>query len=673
MSADLGHKEGPQPTELEQVIGGVLKDWIKAAEGARKSFLSRGSEIMRYGFSKDYLFEYQRMNPDAWFKAKYGKTAEAFQVIVPQIAQATPFRLFTPRTTANPASLSRTAVAQDYSNYTTGQTNHAKYSRRATTDAVGYGRGVRWTGRHPKSGLVYSTWSSIRELLVDPNAKLWEDVHAVARERVRPKCDIARELMESQAPGAERAAKIVYSLATAAKRNSDEMSESSETSSDCVRYYEIYLDQGIQHLKGGQRILQLLRAQQQAAAATTEDDYSAMQGDETPLLYLVAESGRLISVQPWPIPFHLLPMDGWPCTVLDFYDNPSGIWPISMLDPGIGFQRAMNHIVTLLMGKFRYTCKTVLAVKKVHRSGLSQKDKDKITPRLTQEDVQAIEVEMGAGDNLPLKAFIEQFDYSQEYISKGLELLDALEHRFERLTGLTEFVSTGMSATQDRSAAGSQIKDRIARTRIEDMRDREAEHEATLARKEAFAARYLLDREDIGKVLGPQAAQTWGFLAQPEQMSMDYWITEALNKGITDPMVQTVYAQQMLSQAVDITNFPYEVDYSIDSASVRRKDIDRQLDLFKEYFNQTGSQQMVSMDPNEKAIAYQSNAVYWKLAGLPDEIVNANAAMADFYRQLAAQPPPLPVPPGEETEDGIEVLRDGSGKLVGTKKAKWKR
>ncbi len=631
---------------VEVKIGQMCIRLIGAAKKARSRFMLSGREIMRYGYSPDYKFEYQTINPNAWMKMKVAKTAEAMQIIVPRLSPGQVVNRLLTASVQDPGVMARTEARSAYLNYTPKHTRHVRNRRRCTEEAVGYGRGVMWTGRDPKTGLICSTWDSVRNLYIDPDAKMLEDVHAIHRMRLVPKYELIAENPD--------AAEIIMDLPPAAKRSSDADSshewENVDNSTDCVRVFECYFEKGIHNYQGG---IEIIKAMATAGGQALTDKQAKMQAytaDDTPMMYLVSEDGKLLNKTEWAVPFHLLPSNPWPCTFLDLYDNPDSIWPVSMLEPGLGFQRAMNHLATLMMGKARYTLKTVLAIKKQNKNSISKGDIQKV---LKGADIEAIEVEFN-GDNQKLSDYIEQFDWNMEWVGSTITLLDVFGKMFERATGMYDFLSSGEGSTQDRSAAATQVRDRNTMVRIEDMRDTNKEFDTVLSQKEAFAASYLLKTEDVITVI-PTLGQNWGFLARPEAKSMDYWITQGQQQGMMDPNQQVAYAQQMMAQAYTLDEIIWQTDFDIEAGSTRRKDIDQQLELIGVQKNTVMPLQLGSMDPNEKAMAYDLLAVEGKLSGLPEELIDGYKAMAQNLRmqaqmmqqmQAAGMPPPGAPPPG---------------------------
>ncbi len=611
-------------TAQNDKIGQVCKRWIDAGKKARKRFMDQGREIMRYGFSPEFNFEYQNLAPNAFFKAKVGKTSEAIQLFVPMLWQESPKRLLTSRPWVPPWKASRRQVRSDYLNYILSENGHAAHSKRALVESICYGMGVRWTGRHPESGLIYSPYDSVRNLLVDPNATSWDEVQGVARRRSMPKW-LAKNYIK--VPGASE---IIDALPASSRRESDVDSrfewEKADTSVECITFYEIWFKVGIHNFQGGSDL-------------AVQDDMGV---DDSPKKYFIHETGKFIGVDNWEIPFYLRNM--WPCEVVGYYGAPDSIWNTSPLEPGIGYQRAMNWIVTMLMGKYRFTSKTMFAIKKQNGQGLADADLDKL---LIGNDIDAIQIDI-KGEKKSIRDFVEQFDYSQEYIAAGLTFLEAINNKYEMATGMYGIFYSGEGNAQSRSARDADMKDRNSHTRIDDMRAEVTNWEKRICKKEDFAAGFLLKREDLAPILGDQAAQAWGYLVPNGQSDPAAVAQEILQQvpGANPQAVQQM-AMQEAAQRYTLLDISLDTDYDVESASQKKRDINTRLDALKEMANTVMPVQLQSMDPAEKSVAYLTLSEYGKDIGLSEETIEAYKGLAQRYLQISQMgvPPPGAEPP----------------------------
>lgn len=610
-----------QQPDVARVVGQICKRLIDSGRDARKPFLSRGREIMRYGYAPDHNFEYQKLNPNAFFRAKVSLTAEAFAVIGPYLFPQVPTRVLEPRKDVDENALRRMEIVSGLVNYTPKETGLRDDCRRAIVEALGYGRGVMWIGRDEKTGLVYSMYDSVRNLITDPNARVKRERKWVARRRCRPRFEVIAEIPQARA--------AIDKIKPSEQRPSDVDGrydwEAKDTSTDCITYWELYALTGIHNFKGGAELVKLLSP---GAVTTEQAKQASVEIDNAPLKYCVTEDGTLLYASEWEVPYH--ETNDFPCEELDLLDNPDSDWPVSPLDAGIGYQRAINWLVTMMMGKYRFTARTFGALSRA--SGMSQKDKDKV---LIGGDIEMLEITTNGSETKTLKDYISEFQFSQDYLVHGMSFLEMLEDKFQKATGLYEILYAGDTSRQMRSAQEAQLKERTSKTRIDDNKDRVAEWQSRLARKEALAWRFLADRNDVGAILGEQAAADWGFLVKPENMDVQQWIMENVQAGM--PMEMAIQqAQEQMAQAVDLDAWRKEIDYSIEVGSMRRRDIDTKIDALKEMMNQAVPTQLQSVDPGVQALAYFSMADYYDAVGVDRKLVDMYKAKAMQLQELGA-------------------------------------
>jgi hypothetical protein len=591
------------PKDQFQQAGAVWQRVLSESRRARKRFMNSGDEIARYAYSPDYQFEYQTLPAQAFFRAKASLMGEAVRVLGPYLYQQNPHRTVAAKPWSDQFMAQRADIMGKLLNYSVRETGHYAQSRRRLEQALLYGRGVLWTERHPSKPLYRNGCLNVRDFYTDPNGMGPEEWRWIARRRVMSKVrgrleypQYAQEI--DRLPQAPRRAKGDDSSYRWASQDEDTLGK------DAVAIWEIY------HLDG-------------------------LDGQAGPVCYLADDQARIFGAMPWPVPFYL--DQRWPATLLDFYDCQESPWPISPLEGGIGYQRAINWLVTLLMGKFRYTSRTALAIATKNGQGIGDSEAAKL---LVGGDIEAIKVALN-GENTKISDYVQLLTHDNAWLAPTMNLLTALEQRFQKATGVYEILYAGDTAAQIRSATDASIKDRNSRSRVEDMRDRVIMAEGQAARNEALASRFGLKREDIQQSLGPEAARGWGFLVRPEQKDVMWWIQSLAQQGV--PLDEAVgMAQEQVQQAVDIRQWIMETDYDIEADSIRRRDIDQRIDSLKELMNQTVPLQLQAVDPAEKALGYETIAAYHEAIGTPIELVRQYRTMAE---QLRTMPPPAPAPP----------------------------
>jgi hypothetical protein len=582
---------------------------IDEAKKARDEALSVGDEIWKFAYSKDHDFMYgANVDPNVTWKAKVCKTAEYLETIGPALYQTNPDRRVNAKDWATPVQKQRSMVMQDYLNFIPKECNLSGHSRKGINDALIYCAGVVWTGYNPKKKCIQSVHDSIKNLLMDPTAKSMEELQWVGRERCKPLWQVI-----------DRYPKAKQELAN--YQGADYAGSTGK-----VKYYEIYTLVGLHHFNGGQ-------------SAQRDEDGIPYTSDE-PRKYVITDDGKVLDETEWEIPFHK--DDKWPFSLLGFRYKPDCIWPVSPLETGLPFQKAINFGYTFIMEKMRNACKDVIAFAKVMGDSLTPADKKRI-----QHGFGTIMAEFETTGDAGTKIgdLVQQWTFATN-LKDIMDIITVLENQFAHMTGLTELVAIGTTENQFRSAAEANLKDKNARTRFEDMRMQVEAWQTEIARHEAQAARFLLEPEDIKPILGPQAAQLWGQLMPPQAQLEQDLMMQAQQSGIPPetaaPMIQ-MQIQQMQQAGVIYDEWLLEADYTIEAGSTRRQDISQQIDASNEFIRQVLPVIMgpAAANPMLLQTVFQTLGSWAKINQMPVEMQQAllNAT------QAALIPPPMPMPP----------------------------
>jgi hypothetical protein len=89
------------------------------------------------------------------------------------------------------------------------------------------------------------------------------------------------------------------------------------------------------------------------------------------------------------------------------------------------------------------------------------------------------------------------------------KIVEAVTAMFDKRVGLTE-LAYAMTSSQIRSATEASVKAEQLSVRPDDMANRLEDAMSLLARREAFAARWLLEPQDVEPIVGPLGAAAWG-------------------------------------------------------------------------------------------------------------------------------------------------------------------
>jgi hypothetical protein len=213
----------------------------------------------------------------------------------------------------------------------------------------------------------------------------------------------------------------------------------------------------------------------------------------------------------WPIPFYADP-NGWPFTMLAFHRKPGYAWPISHIKPAIGELRLLNWCFSFLASRIATSCETVVAVQKA----ADQTIKDQLLAP-SEGGFKVIELSELLGRKV--EDIVSVFQMPQ--VSKDLwDIISAILDQFAQRTGLSE-LAYGYTRSSFRSAAEAQIKNENISIRPDNMANELEDCMSTLARREALAARWLLEPEDIKPILGILGATGWSqFIMKRDLVSL---------------------------------------------------------------------------------------------------------------------------------------------------------
>ena len=601
-----------------QIAGRLLLKALDIDRRAKKRFNKEGKEIAQYGFSPDHGFQYQTLPKSSFFQAKVALTAQFIKVVGPHLFQNVPHRTINARPWASQEQLERSKLVSDYLNYSIGEYGFYDNQRRSIDESMSWGRGVSWTERsreHPE--LIKTTYGSVRDLYVDGEMSALDKKRRVTRRCVEPRSEVIAKWPEAEAQ--------IRKMPKATKRFDQETELPGETASvlgDSVCYYETWTKSPLWHMEGGREYEEALK--------TTGVETAEFK----PTHYVFTEDNTVIWEGPWEVPFYM--DDEFPCTPLDFYDYPDSQWPAAPLSDALGYQKAINWVVTLMMGKYRFTSRTIMALARQNEQGLEDIDQSKV---LVGGDVEAVSLKVN-GETKKLGDFIMQFDWNNDWLNASIKFMEVMQREFEKASGLYSILYSGETGTQIRSATDAQVKDRNSRGRIDDMRERVIRWQSKIARKEALAARFLLEEGDIEKTLGPDAAKNWGFLVKPGADTLQAWMQQMVSQGVP-PDEAAAMAQEKAAQSVDLERWSREVDYEIISDSIVKPDVDAQINAFKEMSNQTLPTLLQSPNPLLQSLALSMNAEYFQKIGMAPKMVNDLRQAAQI---IMSTPPPAQQP-----------------------------
>lgn len=632
--------------EISQRAGEVLKTLVSSSEQFLAESRKRGEDAMKLYKASDYNFMYNADKDDElFFKACVKKTWEAFTVLIGYLTPDKPHReiAFRPRSAApgsleelrNDASAARLAVVQDMLNWSVNETDFQNHMRRAILDFLARGRGVLWTGIHPRKDVITTMWDSALNFNQDPNALIDEDVMWKSRDLIMPRSRAYQMYPNSVG--------ILQSANKVGKRFSDASSMAGSTNSvsngmDCIKLRTCYMLNSITEYEGGSGLKDAM-----ARAGVTDDDMMAQVMSPDPLRYVFTDDGALVDVSPWEVPYW---KDGlWPCTEIATFDDNASLTPISPLDAALPFSHAINWIVTLIMGKSRTTMRLLMALVNQNGDGLKPGD---IQKALIGKDMEAITLNI-LGENADLRSYIQQFNWDNNWLNPAMGLLSMLEDKFDQLSGITEIMRTGQPGMQDRSAEATRLRRETSFNRADDMRQSVMKAHDEIARKESIALQFLKNSEYIGERMGESAAMAYGYLGEKEDQDPMTWMTRLIEQG-SDPQIASQVATSRAIRAYTIEDVMHEANYETAVGDGPRHDRAAQIEALDEFHNQTAPVLAQSGNPADMAMVYLSQAERFERVGLSHDLVKQLRNRAEELQQLSMQPPQPAGPDQQEPQ-----------------------
>lgn len=578
----------------------VLYRLMENSRRARSIFMKEGRELQKFTSRRTGPGNSEYAKEEFW-NAKVARTDEAVEIFGPYLYQQPPARTVSLEEGAAEGAIAEKPAVEKLLNQGQQKTKANYHNKKVVRSAVAWGRGVIKTGLS-KKGYPSSKWLHVSDYLEDPDATIPEDVKWKAGRRL-----VKRFLLREQIP---KRVMEINSLTKYSNTASDNDVEVPETQTgkfgdegidngnqngnvidnqrfyhepmDLIEVWDIYMLVGLANFKGGQSLSNL--------DLNDDDKKKNAKVNNSPKKYTVAWQGGnvvLLRESDWEIPFWRT--DDFPFSNLDLVEDDELLQPKSPLLPGLGWQRAMNDIVQLALAKSSFNLRDIFFL--LRRAGveIEANAEDKI---LNGGDQEIITV--NADDpNVTIKDIFQQAQpepMSQEFD----RIMAILREQYQRATGLYDILFTGQTATQARSAKESSLREQRSLSRIEEMRLRVEEWSTTVAEKEAFTARFMLDRQDVIKLIGPKLGSLWRDLLPPVEIHLQEMQQEILQQipdlDPNDPRIRQVIEQRVMlerQQGVTFDEWINEYSFTIVGDSMRRKDRNQQISLADTLMNQT--------------------------------------------------------------------------------------
>jgi hypothetical protein len=180
--------------------------------------------------------------------------------------------------------------------------------------------------------------------------------------------------------------------------------------------------------------------------------------------------------------------------------KPNTLWPLSYIKPGIGELRFMQWAFSFLMQRVAISCETIIGVSKAADYDIKQQI---LAP--SENGFKIIEISEALGKSVNEIISVMQ---SPNVTSDLPNLINEVGQMFDKRVGLSELVY-GQTRSAMRSASEAQVKSDNLQIRPDDLANGVEDWASEVARKEAIAARWLLQPQDVAPVLGPLGAEAW--------------------------------------------------------------------------------------------------------------------------------------------------------------------
>lgn len=399
-------------------------------------------------------------------------------------------------------------LLESYLNYTPNELDLKRQAKKFVNEGLMKGMGVLWPELIEIEGpepirMVGSYYDSVDNLLIDPDFDNMDDMLWCARRCVRPLEEVA---LEYQIPEDDLARHLDGNTEIKADNEPRNTKKKSGQTQRLVTYYKVWSKCG-----AGDRFKDAPKESRGVFDSIGKYCYLVIcEGVDYPLNLppsvmqeeIDPQSGvpqSLMLRMSWPVPYYIDP-GGWPFVPLAFHPKPGYAWPISHIKPAVAELRMLNWGMSFLASRIATSCETIIAVQKA----ADQEFKDQLLAP-SEGGFKIIELAELLGRRV--EDVISTFQLPQ--VTKDLwDILTAVADQFAQRTGLTE-LAYGYTRNQFRSAAEATIKQENVSVRPDNMANDLEDAMSTLARREALAARWLLEPKDVAPVLGPMGAIAW--------------------------------------------------------------------------------------------------------------------------------------------------------------------
>lgn len=481
-------------SERDAALVEVWCDRIKDGYDAKKEFAAAAAETDAYFkggadpfFESDALKEFLDVThcPKVTINS-------AFQIrgwLAPNLYQRNPTRTVTSRT--KDSILDRLGrVLSAYLNYTPHEAGLADESRMAIDESLLSGRSCVYTGYRDSLGLVTSWFVSVDDVVIDPTARRPRDAYWIAIRRRLPRWELEREFPEasdlSENLGGDS---LADGSESGPRRLTDPLrpkqdAEEEDEDDDCVTFYEVYSRMGI-----GWR-----GAEVDEELANPDDSFDYRK------LVIVDGHPKPLYVGRWETPLYV--DEVWPLSFLDLTPTKNSLWPVSLMKAALPSQRAVNLLASISLEKAKQHAREIYGIS----AQLSDEDKERIVSGGLSEVIELKSNDPG----MTVQQLVQRWESG--VISP--EIREQLQFHIQQIgevTGLLPILKGQSSEQQIRSATEADIRDRNARSRLQDLNERVEDWATRVARNEGLVVRMTLDADEVSKYVDASIDLDLGF------------------------------------------------------------------------------------------------------------------------------------------------------------------
>lgn len=481
-------------------------------------------------------------------------------------------------------------LLQYYLDYIQRENDKKTHIRRMVDEALIKGMGIvvtePFTPFPDAPSQIRSRYESVDNLLIDPDTEVIDDAEWCAIKSMIPYWELEDRwgYNRGDLKKAAKGESLSQTAETDASGYGDYWRKNGKTN-DLVTVWELYSKMGV-----GDRLSKVGEDNKFTGESLIPKEYRSIVKDWGDFVYLVlvdgiphpincknedlldlatmpdskTEEGKAANEQKhddlfeqvqWPIPFWS--DGGWPFTQLAFHEVPNCLWPMSHIKPGMGQLKFINYCFSFLANKVRQACKTVVGIPKSANEELKEK-------LLSGQDYQILEIETSLMQTMKISdlvSFIQMPDFKGDIYM----VLEKVMESFDKATGLTELLYAAQGGM--RSAQEANLKQQQISIRPDDMASKVEDTASLIARKEAMAARWILDAEGVAPILGQRGAGLWQqyvMTGEIEAVSREFhYRVEAGSARKPNKDAQVANAQQLMQVIM-----PFYESYAMQTGNV---------------------------------------------------------------------------------------------------------